>query len=38
MLNPEDITHNIGLRTVQRYAKKMQYNSALGLNVLTVEI
>ena len=38
MLNPEDITHNIGLRIVQRYAKKMQYNSALGLNVLTIEI
>ncbi len=38
MLDPADITHHIGLRIVSRYAKKMYYNSALGLNVLSIEI
>ncbi len=38
MMDPKDMTHNIGLRIVQRFAKRMYYNSALGLNVLTIEI
>lgn len=38
MMDSKDVTHNIGLRIVQRYAKRMYYNSALGLNVLTIEL
>lgn len=38
LMDPKDITHNIGLRIVQRYAKKLYYNSALGLNVITIEL
>lgn len=38
MMDPKDVTHNIGLRIVQRYATKMYYNSAFGLNVVTIEL
>ena len=38
MLDSADITHHIGLRIVSRYAKRMNYNSALGLNVLSIEV
>ncbi len=38
LMDPEDITHNIGLRIVSGYAKEMYYNSALGLNVLSIVI
>ena len=38
MMDPADVTHNIGLRIVSRYAREMHYNSALGLNVLSIEI
>jgi hypothetical protein len=37
-MDPKDITHNIGLRIVQQYAKKMYYNSTFGLNVITIEL
>ena len=36
MIDPEDVTHNIGLRMVQRFAKEMSYSNVLGLNVLTI--
>ena len=35
IINPEDITKNIGVRMVARIAKSMQYQNMLGLNVLT---
>lgn len=38
LMDPEDITHNIGLRIVRRYAKNMTYSTVLGLNVLSIEI
>lgn len=38
MMDPKDLTHNIGLRIVSGYAKNMYYNSALGLNVLSIEL
>jgi len=36
LINPEDHTHNIGLRMVDRLAKDMTYSNILGLNVLTM--
>lgn len=36
LIDPEDITHNIGLRMVQRLAREMSYSNVLGLNVLTI--
>ncbi len=36
LLDPADITHNIGLRTVNRLAKSMTYTNTMGLNVLTI--
>ena len=38
MMDPADVTHNIGLRIVSRFAKEMNYNCALGLNVLSIEL
>ena len=38
LMDPKDLTHNIGLRIVQQYAKKMYYNSTFGLNVITIEL
>ena len=38
MMDPEDVTHNIGLRIVEKLAKRMYYNSAFGLNVITIEL
>ena len=38
LFEPEDITHNIGLRMVSRIAKSMNYQNMLGLNVLTLQI
>ena len=38
MMDPADVTHNIGLRIVSRFAREMNYNSALGLNVLSIEL
>lgn len=36
LIDPEDKTHNIGIRMVSNIAKDMSYHSVLGLNVLTV--
>ncbi len=36
LIDPDDVTHNIGLRMVQRFAKEMTYSNVLGLNVLTI--
>ena len=36
LIDPEDVTHNIGLRMVGRLAKRIQYSHTLGLNVLTI--
>ena len=38
MLDPEDRVSNIGLRLARRCASEMQYQSILGLNVLTLRI
>lgn len=38
MLDPEDRISNIGLRLARRCASEMQYQSILGLNVLTLRI
>ncbi len=36
LIDPEDVTHNIGLRMTQRLAKDLSYSNILGLNVLTI--
>ena len=36
LIDPADVTHNIGLRLVQGLAKKTVYSSVLGLNVFTI--
>ncbi|MCR4604629.1 MAG: ATP-binding protein [Eubacterium sp.] len=36
MMNPEDITHNIGLRIVTKYVNEVSYQNALGLNILSL--
>ena len=38
LFDPEDVTHNIGLRMVSRIAKSMTYQNMLGLNVLTIVV
>lgn len=38
LLNPEDPTKNIGIRTIGKIATDMSYQNMLGLNVLTIEI
>lgn len=38
LADPEDITHNIGIRMVFRIAKNIQYQNILGLNVLTIRV
>lgn len=38
LINPEDITHNIGLRLIAGIARDMRYQNSLGLNVLTIVI
>ena len=38
MMDPEDRVSNIGLRLARRCASEMQYQSILGLNVLTLRI
>lgn len=38
MLEPTDVTHNIGLRIMSKTAKEMLYQNTFGLNVLTVRI
>ena len=36
LIDPEDVTHNIGLRMTARFAREMSYSNVLGLNVLTI--
>jgi anti-sigma regulatory factor (Ser/Thr protein kinase) len=36
LIDPEDVTHNIGLRMAQRFARELSYSNVLGLNVLTI--
>lgn len=38
LFDPEDITHNIGLRIVEGTAENMSYNNCLGINVLNITI
>ena len=38
MLNPDDPTHNIGLRLISRLANDMMYQNTFGLNVLTIRV
>ena len=38
LIDPEDVTKNIGLRMVSRISKQMSYSNMLGLNVLTIVI
>ncbi len=38
LFDPDDVTHNIGLRIVSKTAKSMSYHNCLGLNVLTINI
>lgn len=38
MLEPQDVTHNIGLRIISKIAKEMLYQNTFGLNVLTIKI
>ena len=37
-LNPEDKTRNIGIRMVMKLAKEANYQSLLGLNVMTIKL
>lgn len=38
IFNPEDPTHNIGIRIVKKLCKEMEYHSLLGLNVFSIKI
>ncbi len=38
MFDPDDITHNIGLRIVSRISENMTYQNTLGLNMLTIRV
>lgn len=38
LFEPDDVTRNIGLRLVSRYAKEMSYNNCLGINVLNITV
>ena len=38
LIDPDDMTKNIGLRMVSKLAKTMSYTNMLGLNVLTITI
>ena len=38
LFNPEDVTHKIGIRMVDKISKSMIYQNTLGLNVLTITI
>ncbi len=38
LIDPSDVTHNIGLRMVQHLSREMSYNNVLGLNVLTIDL
>ncbi len=38
LIDPQDVTHNIGLRMAQRLARDISYSNILGLNVLTMTL
>ena len=38
ILQTDEITKNVGIRLVNKIAKEMNYQSLLGLNVLTIKI
>lgn len=38
LFEPDDVTHNIGLRIVSQTARSMSYNNCLGINVLNITI
>ena len=38
LIDPDDVTKNIGLRMVHKLAKGMSYTNVLGLNILTMTI
>ncbi len=38
LIDPKDVTHNIGLRMTQRFARNLNYNNVIGLNVLTIDL
>ncbi len=38
LIDPDDVTKNIGLRMVQKLARSISYTNMLGLNVLTMKL
>ncbi len=38
LIDPSDVTHNIGLRMVQHLSREMSYQNVFGLNVLTIDL
>lgn len=38
IFEPDDVTHNIGIRLVSKMSKRMTYQNTLGLNILTIVI
>jgi Histidine kinase-, DNA gyrase B-, and HSP90-like ATPase. len=38
IFNPEDPSHNIGLRLVNKVSKEMEYQSLLGLNTFSITL
>lgn len=38
LFDPDDRTHNIGIRMVSRISTGMEYNYVLGLNVLSITL
>ena len=38
LFNPEDVTHNIGLRIATKISKSMTYQNTFGLNILRIAI
>ena len=38
LFTPDDVTHNIGIRMINRICTGMEYNYVLGLNVLTITV
>ena len=38
LFDPEDVTHNIGLRIATKISKSMTYQNTFGLNILRIVI
>ena len=38
LFDPEDMTHNIGIRMISRISSSMEYHYVLGLNVLSITV